>query len=72
MLRELEPNQRISDLTVAEFEALIAQIVQRVLREQEEENDTLACALASESVLARDWNSPEEDEAWANLEKATL
>jgi hypothetical protein len=21
----------------------------------------------SESVLAKDWNSPEEDEAWANL-----
>ena len=23
--------------------------------------------LASESVLARDWNTPEEDAAWANL-----
>jgi hypothetical protein len=23
--------------------------------------------LASEAVLARDWDSPEEDEAWANL-----
>jgi hypothetical protein len=23
--------------------------------------------LASESALARDWNSPEEDAAWANL-----
>lgn len=23
--------------------------------------------LASESTLARDWNSPEEDAAWANL-----
>jgi antitoxin MazE len=24
-------------------------------------------ALLSESVLSRDWNRPEEDEAWANL-----
>ena len=24
-------------------------------------------AALSESVLARDWNSPEEDAAWANL-----
>ncbi|MBI5841044.1 MAG: hypothetical protein HZB19_13180 [Chloroflexi bacterium] len=23
--------------------------------------------LASESILSRDWDSPEEDEAWANL-----
>jgi len=23
--------------------------------------------LLSESVLAKDWNTPEEDEAWANL-----
>lgn len=23
--------------------------------------------LASEAVLAKDWNTPEEDEAWANL-----
>lgn len=23
--------------------------------------------VASEAVLARDWNTPEEDEAWANL-----
>ena len=23
--------------------------------------------LASEAVLARDWNTPEEDAAWANL-----
>ncbi|MDM8551934.1 hypothetical protein QUF72_17755 [Desulfobacterales bacterium HSG2] len=25
------------------------------------------CMYASEQVLARDWNLPEEDEAWANL-----
>lgn len=25
------------------------------------------CMCASEQVLSRDWNLPEEDEAWANL-----
>ncbi len=25
------------------------------------------CMLASEEVLARDWNTPEEDKAWTNL-----
>ncbi len=27
-----------------------------------------ACALISEPVLAKDWNRPEEDEAWAHLQ----
>ena len=25
------------------------------------------CALMSEAALAKDWNCPEEDEAWAHL-----
>ena len=29
--------------------------------------DSFNGAELSESVLARDWNSPEEDAAWANL-----
>lgn len=29
--------------------------------------ESLNGAELSESVLARDWNSPEEDTAWANL-----
>ena len=29
--------------------------------------ETFNGAALSESVLARDWNSPEEDAAWANL-----
>jgi len=28
---------------------------------------TFATMVASEQVLAREWNTPEEDEAWANL-----
>lgn len=33
----------------------------------DEEIDVKSLMLISEEVLARDWNSPEEDEAWANL-----
>ena len=29
--------------------------------------DARAAALASQEVLGRDWNTPEEDEAWAHL-----
>jgi hypothetical protein len=28
---------------------------------------TMPCALLAEPALARDWLSPEEDEAWASL-----
>ena len=36
------------------------------LKKSEQEDGFNGVAL-SESVLARDWNSPEEDAAWANL-----
>jgi hypothetical protein len=31
------------------------------------DGDSFNGLLVSESVLARDWNTPEEDAAWANL-----
>ena len=34
---------------------------------EDEELDDLAHALASEEVLAEDWLTPEEDEAWRDL-----
>ena len=34
---------------------------------QQVERESLATMLASERVLAREWDSPVEDEAWANL-----
>lgn len=37
------------------------------LAERQEEVRPLETMLASEPVLARDWNRPEEDEAWASL-----
>ncbi len=30
-------------------------------------SESMECALLSEEVLARDWNRPEEDKAWAHL-----
>jgi hypothetical protein len=32
-----------------------------------EDDHAFLTMLASEAVLSRDWNSPEEDEAWADL-----
>ena len=32
-----------------------------------QQSEAYQTMLASESVLAREWNSPEEDEAWADL-----
>ncbi len=37
------------------------------LRSLEEVSESLLNVLASEKVLARDWLSKEEDEAWKNL-----
>lgn len=34
---------------------------------QVSEDSSLATMIASESVLAKDWDTPEEDEAWADL-----
>jgi hypothetical protein len=34
---------------------------------ESEQNTRFNGAELSESVLARDWNSPEEDAAWSNL-----
>jgi hypothetical protein len=31
------------------------------------QSGAIECMYASEQVLARDWNLPEEDEAWADL-----
>jgi hypothetical protein len=38
-----------------------------VLLKKKAETESFSGAELSECVLARDWNSPEEDAAWANL-----
>lgn len=34
------------------------------------EDDSTETAILSETALAQDWNRPEEDAAWAHLQKA--
>lgn len=36
-------------------------------KKSESKRDLLPIQEASEKVLSRDWNTPEEDEAWKNL-----
>ncbi len=36
------------------------------------DSDAFQTMLASEAVLQRDWDCPEEDAAWAHLKKAML
>ena len=40
---------------------------QKEIASNEEENAAFDGAKLSESVLGRDWNSPEEEAAWSNL-----
>lgn len=37
------------------------------LRPLDDVDESLSCAYASEKVLAKDWDTKEEDEAWSNL-----
>ena len=51
---------------VGELISLSRKVKADVLTDSEE-NTGFNGAELSESVLARDWNSPEEDAAWSNL-----
>lgn len=55
-LRTLPPEKLV---VVSDFVSYLA--------ERQQEVSPLETMLASEPVLARDWNRPEEDEAWASL-----
>ncbi|HZO31334.1 MAG TPA: DUF2281 domain-containing protein [Chloroflexota bacterium] len=55
-LRRLSPEQLD---TVYEFVSFLA--------ERRSASSSLATMLASESVLGRDWDRPEEDAAWSDL-----
>ena len=48
------------------YEGYLA-IRDELLRVRAEESEAFQTMLASEAVLARDWNTPEEDDAWADL-----
>jgi predicted DNA-binding antitoxin AbrB/MazE fold protein len=59
------------DGTVRLLEAVTLQVGQRVLVTVLDEAGAEAneAALLSEHALAADWNRPEEDEAWAHLQR---
>jgi hypothetical protein len=40
--------------------------------EEEPKAEVSETALLSETVLAKDWNTPEEDEAWQHLDELPL
>jgi hypothetical protein len=60
LINEIEqlPPQSISE---------VYNFVSFIKLKQMQESDDGNIHFASENVLARDWLSPEEDEAWANL-----
>ena len=59
-----EIKQLASQLPPEELTALTSFLVRLTKNSKDE---AFNGALSSESVLRREWNSPEEDAAWANL-----
>ena len=59
------------ELIVRELETLPEPDLDRLLAVlsslRETRSDAMSLALASESALAKDWLTPEEDAAWASL-----
>jgi hypothetical protein len=62
-LKELPPDKLAVVYDFVSF-LLAREKGERFLREREEALETM---LASEAVLRRDWDRPEEDAAWADL-----
>jgi len=61
MIRMLEGFKEGSKISVIAYDNRIE------LRPINQITEGLSRALLSESVLAKDWNTPEEDEAWKDL-----
>lgn len=60
-IREVEGFNTGTKVAILAFEDHIE------LRTMKQINERIASAIASEKVLAKDWNSKEDDEAWKNL-----
>lgn len=60
-IRELEGFKEGTKIAILAFEDRLE------LRPLKQLNEKMLTALASEKVLAKDWNSKEEDNAWKNL-----
>ncbi len=54
--------------TIEEVIAQLTQIAEELYdMEDSRLSDAMLCAIASEPVLGKEWNTPEEDVAWADL-----
>ncbi len=62
-LKRLPPDKLV---VVYDFVSYLLKLEQD-LRQREEPSEAFQMMLASEAVLRRDWDRPEEDEAWADL-----
>ena len=60
-IREAEGFKKGTKIAILAFEDHVE------LRSMKQINEKMATAVASEKVLAKDWNSKEDDEAWKNL-----
>jgi hypothetical protein len=71
MLTNLDPDTPLTELTLADLQKIIEAAVAKAMAARQDEWDSaLATALLSEPALAEDWGSPEEAEAWTDLQKA--
>jgi hypothetical protein len=61
------PSGREARKKAGQSEIIIDQIIEKKIRYDITETDAILTMIASEEVLGRDWNTPEEDEAWAYL-----
>lgn len=60
-MREIEGFEIGSKIVILAFDNRLE------LRSMEQIKESMATAVASEKILAKDWNSKEEDNAWKNL-----
>lgn len=61
------PSIRETRKKAGQSEIILDQIIERKISYDITESDAILTMIASEEVLGRDWDTPEEDEAWAYL-----
>ena len=59
--------EEILKLPLKEKQQLISSLLKNQAKKDDEQHDQIMTHFASEEVLARDWLTPEEDEAWKDL-----
>ncbi|MEK6886727.1 MAG: AbrB/MazE/SpoVT family DNA-binding domain-containing protein [Nanoarchaeota archaeon] len=66
-IRELEGFNEGDKIAVLAYEDHVELRPLKQLRKLDFSKESMQTALASEKVLAKDWDSKEEDKAWSNL-----